>query len=53
MPSFTKIISTDVTGGKPVAVRSQSVSDVSSVNLLVAIYDFHGTKGEVLFFSSV
>jgi hypothetical protein len=42
-----------VTGGKPIAVRSQSISDVSAVNPLVAFYDIHGRKGEVLFFCSV
>jgi hypothetical protein len=36
-----------VTGGKPIAVRSQSFSDVSAVNVLVAFYDIHGIKGEV------
>jgi hypothetical protein len=43
----------DVTGGKPIVVRSQSISDVSAVNPLVAFYDIHGRKGEVLFFCSV
>jgi hypothetical protein len=42
-----------VTGGKPIAVRSQSISDVSAVNPLVAFYDIHGRKGEVLFYCSV
>jgi hypothetical protein len=32
---------------------SQSISDVSAVNSLVAFYDIHGLKGEVLFFCSV
>jgi hypothetical protein len=41
----------DVTGGKLIPVRSQSVSDVS--NSLVAFYDTHGRKGVVLFFCSV
>jgi hypothetical protein len=29
----------DVTGGKPIAVRLQSISDVSAINPLVAFYD--------------
>jgi hypothetical protein len=37
----------DVTGGKPIAVLLQSIS---SVSLLVAFYDIHGGKREVLFF---
>jgi hypothetical protein len=39
----------DVTG-KPIAVWSQSISDVSAINPLVAFYDIHGRKREVLFF---
>jgi hypothetical protein len=39
----------DVTGGKP-AVRSQFISGVNAVNPLVAFYDIHGKKKEVLFF---
>jgi hypothetical protein len=31
----------DVTGGKSIAVWSQSVSGVSASNLLVAFYDIH------------
>jgi hypothetical protein len=38
-----------VTGGKPIAVLLQSISDVSAVPL-VAFYDIHGGKREVLFF---
>jgi hypothetical protein len=41
-----------VTGGKPIAVRSQSISDVSAVDTLVAFYDIHGRKTEVPFFCS-
>jgi hypothetical protein len=37
----------DVTGGKPIAVWSQSISGVRSIN---AFYDICGRKGEVLFF---
>jgi hypothetical protein len=39
----------DVTG-KPIAVLLQSISDVSVINPLVAFYDIHGRKREVLFF---
>jgi hypothetical protein len=44
---------TDVTGCKPVAVRSESISGVGVVNPLGAFYDIHGRKREVLFFYSV
>jgi hypothetical protein len=42
---------TDVTGGKPIAVWLQSISDVSAVNSLVVFYDIHGRKrkGATLF----
>jgi hypothetical protein len=40
----------DVTGGKPIAVFWQSISGVSAMNPLVAFYDIHGGKREVLFF---
>jgi hypothetical protein len=40
----------DVTGGKPIAVLVQSISGVSAIYPLVAIYDIHGGKREVLFF---
>jgi hypothetical protein len=40
----------DVTGGKPIAVWSQSNSGVSAINALVAFYDIHGRKREVPFF---
>jgi hypothetical protein len=39
----------DVTGGKHIAVLLQSIS-VSAINPLVAFYDVHGGKCEVLFF---
>jgi hypothetical protein len=53
-PHFTKTTNTtDVPGGKPIAVWSQSISDVSAVNFLVAFYDIHGRKGEVLLFCYV
>jgi hypothetical protein len=40
----------DVTGGKPIAVLLQSISGVSAINPLVAFYDIHGGKREVLIF---
>jgi hypothetical protein len=40
----------DVTGGKPITVLLQSISGVSAINPLVAFYDIHGGKREVLFF---
>jgi hypothetical protein len=40
----------DVTGGKPIAVLLQSISAVSAINPLVAFYDIHGGKREVLLF---
>jgi hypothetical protein len=43
-------ITADLTGGKPIAVLSQSLSGVSAINPLVAFYDIHGGKREVLFF---
>jgi hypothetical protein len=40
----------DVTGGKLITVCSQSISGESAINPLVAFYDIHGRKSEVLFF---
>jgi hypothetical protein len=40
----------NVTGGKPIAVSSQSISGVNAINPLVAFYDIHGRNREVLFF---
>jgi hypothetical protein len=40
----------DVIGDKPFAVLLVSFSGVSAINPLVAIYDIHGGKTEVLFF---
>jgi hypothetical protein len=43
----------NVTGGKPIAVWSQSISDVSAVNSLVAFYHMHGRakgRGAILLF---
>jgi hypothetical protein len=40
----------DVTGGKPIAGLLQFISGVSAINPLVAFYDIHGGKREVLFF---
>jgi hypothetical protein len=39
-----------VTAGKPIAVLLQSISGVNDVNPLVAFYDIHGGKREMLFF---
>jgi hypothetical protein len=39
-----------VKGGKPIAVFLQSISGVNAINPLVAFYDIHGGKREVLFF---
>jgi hypothetical protein len=40
----------DVTGSKPIAALLQSISGVSAINPLVAFYDIHGGKREVLLF---
>jgi hypothetical protein len=40
----------DVTGSKPIAVLLQSISVVNAINPLVAFYDIHKGKREVLFF---
>jgi hypothetical protein len=40
----------DDTGGKPIAVRLQSISGVNAIISLVAFYDIHGRKRELLFF---
>jgi hypothetical protein len=40
----------DVKDGKPIAVLLQSISGVSAIYPLVAFYDVHGEKREVLFF---
>jgi hypothetical protein len=40
----------DVRGSKPIAVWSQSISGVSAINSLVAFYDIHGRKREVIVF---
>jgi hypothetical protein len=39
-----------VTGGKPIVVLLQYISGVSAINPLVAFYDTHGGKRDVLFF---
>jgi hypothetical protein len=43
----------DATCGKSIAVRSQSILDISAVGLLAAFYDILGRKGGVLFYSCV
>jgi hypothetical protein len=40
----------DVMDGKPIAVLLQSILGVIAINPLVAFYDIHGGKREVLFF---
>jgi hypothetical protein len=40
----------DKTGGKTIAVSFQSISGVSAINHLVAFYDIHGGKREILLF---
>jgi hypothetical protein len=40
----------DVTDGKPIAVLLESISGGSAINPIVAFYDIHGGKREVLFF---
>jgi hypothetical protein len=40
----------DVKGGRPIAVLLQSISGVSAINPLIAFYDIHGGKREVIFF---
>jgi hypothetical protein len=39
-----------VIDGKPIAVLLQSISGVSAINPLVALYEIHGGEREVLFF---
>jgi hypothetical protein len=50
LPKLAMRNTADVTGGKPIAVLLQSISGVSAINPLVAFYDIHGRKREVLFF---
>jgi hypothetical protein len=40
----------DLTGGKPIALWSQSISGVTAINPLVTFYAIHGRNSEVLFF---
>jgi hypothetical protein len=47
-PSYE--VTAEVTGGKSIAVQSQSISGLSATNPLVAFYDIYGRKREVLFF---
>jgi hypothetical protein len=49
--NYLAIINTaDVTGGKAIAVRSQTISGLYAISPLVAFYDIHGKMREVLFF---
>jgi hypothetical protein len=41
---------TDVTGGKPIVVLLQFISSVSPISPLVALYDIHVGKRDVLLF---
>jgi hypothetical protein len=43
----------DMTGGQPIAALLQAISGVSAINPLVAFYDIHEGKREVLFFNFV
>jgi hypothetical protein len=38
----------DVTGGKPIAVWSQSIPGLNAINPLVAFYDIHWRKKETV-----
>jgi hypothetical protein len=40
----------DATSGKPIAALFQFISGESTINPIVAFYDIHGGKREVLFF---
>jgi hypothetical protein len=50
LPKLVMRNTADVIGGMPVAVFLQSISGVSAINPVVAFYDIHGGKREVLFF---
>jgi hypothetical protein len=50
IPRHSRFTKLGVTGGKPIAVLLQSISGVSAINPLVAFYEIHGVKREVLFF---
>jgi hypothetical protein len=50
LPKWLSYETADV-DGKPIAVWSQSISEVRALYCLVAFYDTHGRKGEVLFCS--
>jgi hypothetical protein len=41
LPKLFSSNTADVTGGKPIAVWSQSISGVDAINPLVAFYDIH------------
>jgi hypothetical protein len=40
----------EITGGKLIAILLQSISGISAISPLVAFYDIHGGKRDVLFF---
>jgi hypothetical protein len=50
LPKLAMRNTEDMTGGKPIAVSLQFISGIIAINPLVAIYDIHGGKREVLFF---
>jgi hypothetical protein len=50
LPKLAMRNTADVTGGKPIAVLLQYISGISAINPLLAFYDIHGGKREVLFF---
>jgi hypothetical protein len=39
----------DVIGGKPITIRSQSISSVTAIGTLIAFYDIPERKGQVFF----
>jgi hypothetical protein len=53
LPKWLSYEAADVKGGKPIAIWLQYISGGDTVNPLVAFYDIHGRKREVLFFCSV
>jgi hypothetical protein len=50
LPKLDMRNTADVTGDKSIAVWSQSISGENADNPLVAFYDIHGRKREVLYF---
>jgi hypothetical protein len=50
LPKLVNMNTADVKDGKPIAVLLQCISGVIAINPLVAFYDIHGGKREVLVF---